>query len=667
MSIRHTLTLTVILTLTLLISVATNANANANETREFLGAIGKFQNGNTAVGPIWGVAGLAIDLETGNIYVTDNYTKTVQILGPNGGPPDGGVPAEITGVGLETAEGESSIAVDNSCFEHQPRLTGKACEEYDPSYGDVFVTDEDSHGGEVKLGVQKFALTSGGSYELIGAIDYPENSVSGVTVDSRGNVYLAPDAYHGEYFVPAPVVEYKKIVEKIEIGGKEEFEEKLEEIDLPQNTAATAGYVAVDDKHELVYVASSREYGKESEGDRGVAKLTLDPAGSEISAGILTGSNGRNTYRPVAVDPVTGAVFVGNAYEIAEYNAAGELQNVFGSTEPAGGSLGKKVAGTLAIAVNGETERIYVANQEDGDIDVFGGLVGPPVIEDSQPPASAIAGTSARVVGEANPDSGQGASCYFEYVDAEEYAPGSPEPYAAGGRTAILQLPGGHTAESTPAVELAGLRAGVTYDYRLVAQNASATVYGPDEKFTTLASTPPAVGTGAAVEVGFTSATLTGSVDPQGLPTSYVFEIGTNTGYSGARLFGNAGAGTATVAVSATLQYLVPGTTYHYRLSATSFDGTSYGQDGSFTTGSVPPPFGAPASTALLSVPIGRFPTVTGAIVVAKGKSKGHPKSTSGARSVKLARALRLCREQKRGRAQAACERAARKGHRASR
>jgi hypothetical protein len=48
----------------------------------------------------------------------------------------------------------------------------------------------------------------------------------------------------------------------------------------------------------------------------------------------------------------------------------------------------------------------------------------------------------------------------------------------------------------------------------------------------------------------------------------------------------SAGSGSSTVSVSAALGSLSPNTTYHYRLVATNADGTAFGADATFTTGS---------------------------------------------------------------------------------
>jgi hypothetical protein len=213
-------------------------------------------------------------------------------------------------------------------------------------------------------------------------------------------------------------------------------------------------------------------------------------------------------------------------------------------------------------------------------------------------------------------------------------------------------LPGAHTPETIEKVALTGLRPGVTYDYRMVATNAAGATDGPNETFTAAAATPPTVATGAASEVSATGATLAGVVGPRGLPTSYAFEIGTSTSYEGAKLFGNAGSGTGEVAVTVGLQYLVPGVTYHYRLVATSFDGTSYGQDGTFTTPGLPTLISQPARSPLIATPAVQFPSIAGAITkpvssTKQTKKKTRPKKKQTKRKEKQAGHKRRAKKRK--------------------
>jgi hypothetical protein len=96
---------------------------------------------------------------------------------------------------------------------------------------------------------------------------------------------------------------------------------------------------------------------------------------------------------------------------------------------------------------------------------------------------------------------------------------------------------------------------------------------------------PPIVSTLAATSVTGTSATLNGTVNPNGISTTYYFQYGTTTSYGSTTTSTSAGSGTSAVAVTANLTGLTGGTTYHFRLTATNSDGTIYGNDFSFTPG----------------------------------------------------------------------------------
>ncbi|MFN2471085.1 MAG: Calx-beta domain-containing protein [Gaiellaceae bacterium] len=98
--------------------------------------------------------------------------------------------------------------------------------------------------------------------------------------------------------------------------------------------------------------------------------------------------------------------------------------------------------------------------------------------------------------------------------------------------------------------------------------------------------TKPTVDTTAATSVTQTGATLNGTVNPHGKATTYRFEYGTSPGsYPNSTTTAAAGSGTAAQPVSATLVNLTAGTTYYFRLVATSAAGTTYGAERSFTTG----------------------------------------------------------------------------------
>ncbi|MGO9907161.1 MAG: hypothetical protein ACLPY3_15825 [Solirubrobacteraceae bacterium] len=102
------------------------------------------------------------------------------------------------------------------------------------------------------------------------------------------------------------------------------------------------------------------------------------------------------------------------------------------------------------------------------------------------------------------------------------------------------------------------------------------------------APAPPSATTGTATNVAQSSTTIPGTLNPNGVTTSYYFQYGTNTSYGSSTPPTDAGSGTADVPVSADLTGLASSTTYHYRLVAVSSSGTTDGADQTFTTTTPP-------------------------------------------------------------------------------
>ncbi len=134
---------------------------------------------------------------------------------------------------------------------------------------------------------------------------------------------------------------------------------------------------------------------------------------------------------------------------------------------------------------------------------------------------------------------------------------------------------------------LTGLMTNTTYYFQIVASNAAGTVKGSIRSFTT-ASGPaqPSLTLNPASNLTGTSATLTGTVNPNSLHTTYGIFYATDSGLNNENFaaYGNAGSGTAPVPVGGTVTGLVPGTTYYYQLQAwNSAPGESDSQILSFT------------------------------------------------------------------------------------
>jgi len=93
----------------------------------------------------------------------------------------------------------------------------------------------------------------------------------------------------------------------------------------------------------------------------------------------------------------------------------------------------------------------------------------------------------------------------------------------------------------------------------------------------------PVVTTKPATYVASFSATLNGSVDPQGLTTTVYFQYGTTTSYD--HITANQSkTGNTYQSVLANISGLAASTTYHFRIVATNSGGTTFGADRTFTT-----------------------------------------------------------------------------------
>jgi hypothetical protein len=160
-------------------------------------------------------------------------------------------------------------------------------------------------------------------------------------------------------------------------------------------------------------------------------------------------------------------------------------------------------------------------------------------------------------------------------------------------------------------VRLAGLRAGATYHFRLVASNDVGTTRGGDKSFRT--DLAPSVSTGGADGITVSSARVGGSVNPQGRGTAAWFEYGTTTALGSRTGDQDAGFGKRATKLYAQLTGLQPGTKYYYRVAARSDAGTTQGATRSFTTTAGPLVVTGPAQVSGVAVvltgtvdPVGR-------------------------------------------------------------
>ncbi len=129
------------------------------------------------------------------------------------------------------------------------------------------------------------------------------------------------------------------------------------------------------------------------------------------------------------------------------------------------------------------------------------------------------------------------------------------------------------------------MRARFSVSKVVLALSTVALVVGLSSGLALAAGAPVVVGEWSA-DVGYTTALLKAEIVPNELATTYRFEYGPDVSYGTSVPIpdGNVGAGSGEVEVSQQLSDVQAGTTYHYRVVATTTEGTTYGQDKSFIT-----------------------------------------------------------------------------------
>ena len=231
----------------------------------------------------------------------------------------------------------------------------------------------------------------------------------------------------------------------------------------------------------------------------------------------------------------------------------------------------------------------------------FQTLALPPAVDSEA--ASAVGSTTATLEAQVNPNN-EATSFKFEYATGEDLkgatvvAGAEPLPAEYGDRTATV-----------PA--LSGLVPRTTYFYRVVAENAQSETeatpaVGATQSFTT--QDLPVLTAGPAQAIGRTQATLSGTVNPGGLATTYHYVYVEAAKYNpgaGECAEGQACAYAAGLSTPATaigpdfeahtagpvqITELKPGTSYDYALVASNLLGSEVGANGQFTTLPATPP-----------------------------------------------------------------------------
>ncbi len=462
-----------------------------------------------------------------------------------------------------------AIAVDNSCAEHRPALTGAACQALDPSAGDLYVADD-----RTRL-IQKFepdgALvaawrsggTLGGPNPEEGGGEWWALGPDGIAVGPKGELYVN--------FQSTYVIDFSQ--------NGTYLKEPSEFAEVPfQETTAEEGRSAsqfkVDPTGAYFYTISN-PHGVFEPNRLGTLLRTLNYLHGPEELRQLPLTEARPTTG-FAFDLSDGSIFQNLAEGTGAEPHPAEIERVSPNCEPHAAPCPPAevfgvghLQGSRAIAVSAAAaDTVYAANPAQGDVEVFRDVR--PAVTTGPPTASTetSATLSATVDPEANgEDHGPITECRLEYGLTVSYghsAPCQPDPQTGAFSTATPV-----TATATGLTPASELPFGSEYHYRFLASNqAGATGAGLDRTFKP-AGPPRLLGLSSS-HLTATSAELDASVDPGGLATRYAFEYGTSTEYGQTvhgELSGSLAELSSVRSIAVHLQNLQRGLTYHFRLS----------------------------------------------------------------------------------------------------
>jgi uncharacterized repeat protein (TIGR01451 family) len=197
----------------------------------------------------------------------------------------------------------------------------------------------------------------------------------------------------------------------------------------------------------------------------------------------------------------------------------------------------------------------------------------PPTVFTNSP--TSVKQTSAVLQGTVNPN-GNYTNAWFEFGD-DPFLGEIVGHHGIGGGTAIRPF----------SFQLSNLEPDTTYFYQAVAENSKGVSRGEIFSFTTPRDTsrkPPVAITHSPTKVRTTTATLNGTVNPNGLLTSAWFEIGTDPSPSEVVGHVSVSNGRSPRAFSFNVDKLEPDTVYYYRIAAENDEGVTSGEVFSFIT-----------------------------------------------------------------------------------
>jgi hypothetical protein len=476
--------------------------------------------------------GVAVDTETGHVYVADRGNDRVNVFQSDG--------TFLTSFGAGQLSSPTWIAVDNN-----PASTSRHDIYVTTSSGDFLVKKFKPTGEYIEEG--SFGASGTGPCE------FSANEPIGVGPD--GNVYIG-DSYDKDGPAPSHVLASRVIV--FDSAGS-----CSKEVPLPfEGTGASLLALAVDSEEAFytLYNGGANVIRKYDAGGALLYGITTHGAkgfGVDDSDRLFVGEQGVTVATPTSITLVS------------LYSATGEIIKRFGY-----GPVGRAIDAGVApySTVNGD---VYVTGYFDGV--KYLSLPPPGPVMFPQPcrvKTGQLGSVSATLQADINPENAA-TTFHFEYVSQAEFG---AEGYGSPSESPATPLPGTADYElHEAAAKVEGLNPETVYHCRVVAENAESVSpsFGQDGSFKTREGFE--FGPAWTSEVGETSAMVDVEGNPSGLPAigevEYVddahYQVSGFTEAQKAPPGGvDFGAGETMQHRSVVLNGLTPGTLYHWRLRA---------------------------------------------------------------------------------------------------
>jgi hypothetical protein len=428
--------------LSLILLVFLGAQASAAEPPEPPVYVSSFGPDGTESSDFTRINSLAVDQQTGYVYVLDAEAGVLYKFEADGQPLDwGGTSSyisanEISGLEPYAFFKGSQIAVDSAT--HIVYVTEKHS---------VRAFHEDGEPAEFTAGPGANTKEIPGFTEL-----------SGVAVDVNGAIYASDRAGGVSVFAPTG------------------------ELLTTLNTGTVPTSLAVN--------SSGAVYVLPLEGFESIKKAVPDqfPVTSATAYSVSSVSD-FSTGSPIGIniDPVTNNVYIVKNFSgtarVREYDESGNFITSFGEVSDTVGEFGPLTQG-IAVVGGGKEFQFYLGNSggDTSKVETFGQPVHlpmPPTVESTS--AVNVTADSAKLRAKVNPNT-LDTTYHFEYgpEDCSTTTCATVTPASSG-------IGSGHKGVFVFS-QLVGLQAGTTYHYRVVAENALGTTEGPDRTFTTQVS-----------------------------------------------------------------------------------------------------------------------------------------------------------------------------------